>query len=816
MSARQDVRFAWRALARQPGLTVVIVLTLGLGIGATTAIVSVVHAVVFRPLPYSEPDRLVRFYTRFPTMKLEKFALSPPEFLELSQETKRSSAFGAWVEGAVNVSGGPQPVRADAAFTSGQLLPLLGVAPKLGRFFSDDATLPGAPKVAILGHGLWQGALGGDSEIVGKSLRIDGVPTEILGVMPAGFEFPERGTDLWIPLTLDPADAGSRSSHYLQAIGRLVPGATVLEARAELDSFMASSEENHKNHPLHAKNHPMIVGALHEDVVADARPKMMLLLGAVAFVLLIACANIASVLLARAESRQKEVALRAALGAGRGRLVRQFLAESLVLAVLGGIAGLVLGDLALRLILTMDPASVPRVQEIGIDGWVLGATTVVALVTGLLFGIVPAIQASRPDLVEALKVSGQRTTAGRDSLRVRRTLVVAEVALAVVLVAGAGLLIKSFARLLDVGSGFEPRGLVTLSLSLPSALYEKDEDVVAFTKRLQERVRAVPGVEDATLLAGLPPSRPINANDIAFEGLARSKDGPIWNVDYWQIVGDHSFETLRLPLREGRLFTEGDGPGAPLVAIVNQAMATKFWGEVSPVGRRLRPNGADDGQPWVTVVGVVADVKQQGLEAPVGTELYLPASQAPTATGRPLRDYFLVARTAGPEPLALVPGMRRAIAELDSTLPIADIRTMDDVFRSSVARPRFVMTLLAAFALIAVALAAVGIYGVLAHTVALRTNEIGVRMALGARRRQILADVVRQGLSLAAIGGALGVGLALALSRVLQSLVFGISATDPLTLALVVVVVAIVSLCACLVPAGRAVRVDPMVALRAE
>jgi putative ABC transport system permease protein len=814
MSARQDVRFAWRALGRQPGLTAVIVLTLGLGIGATTAIVSVVHSVVFRPLPYSEPDRLVRYYTRFPAMKLERFPLSAPEFLELSHETKRASAFGAWVGGAVNVSGGPQPVRADAAFTSGKLLPLLGVAPEHGRFFTDDATLPGAPKVAILGHGLWQGAFAGDPEVVGKTLRIDGVPTEIVGVMPAGFEFPARGTDLWLPLTLDPRDPGGRSSHYLEAIGRLAPGASVAQARAELDSFMAASEENHQSHPLRAQKHPMIVGPLHEDIVADARPKMMLLLGAVGFVLLIACANIASVLLARAESRHKEVALRAALGAGRGRLVREFLIESLVLAVLGGIAGLVLGDLALRLILTMDPASVPRVQEIGIDGWVLGATTVVALVTGLLFGLVPAIQASRPDLVEALKVSGQRTTSGRDSLRLRRTLVVAEVALAVVLVAGAGLLIKSFARLLEVSSGFEPRGLVTLSLSLPSANYEKGADVVAFTTRLQERVRALPGVEDASLMLGLPPSRPINANDIGFEGLAKSKDGPIWNVDYWQIVGDRFFETLRIPLREGRFFTEGDGPGRALVAIVNEAMAKKFWGDVSPVGRRVRPGG--DGQPWVTVVGVVGDVKQQGLESPVGTELYLPASQVPDATGGPLRDYYLVARSAGPEPLALVPGIRGAIAELDATLPVADIRTMEDVFRSSVARPRFVMTLLAAFALIAVALAAVGIYGVLSHTVALRTNEIGVRMALGARRRQILADVVGQGLALAGIGVAFGLGLALALSRVLQSLVFGISATDPLTLVTVVVAVALVALCACLVPAGRAVRVDPMVALRYE
>jgi predicted permease len=813
MSAPLDVRFAWRSLLQRPGLTLVIVLTLGLGIGATTAIVSVVHAVVFRPLPYAEPDRLVRYYTRFPSMKLEKFALSPPEFVELSHETRAATEFGAWAQNAVNISGGPQPVRADAAYTSGRLLRLLGVPPERGRLFDEEATLPGAPRVVVLGHGLWQGAFGGDPGIVGQSLRIDGVPTEVVGVMPAGFEFPERGTDLWLPLTIDPADPGARSSHYLQAIGRLAPGTSVAQARAELDSFMASSVENHKNHPLHPDRHPLIVGALHEDVVADARPKMMLLLGAVGFVLLIACANIASVLLARAESRHKEVALRAALGAGRGRLVRQFLVESLVLAALGGIAGLVLGDLALRLILTMDPASVPRVQEIGIDRWVLGATTLVALVTGLLFGLVPAIQASRPDLVEALKVSGQRTTAGRNSLRLRRTLVVGEVALAVVLVTGAGLLIKSFARLLDVKSGFEPRGLVTLSLSLPSATYAKEEDVIAFTGRLQERVRSLPGIADATLVAGLPPSRPINANDISFEGLARSQDGPIWNVDYWQVVGDHSFETLRIPLREGRYFTEGDGPGAPLVAIVNEAMARKFWGDVSPVGRRLRAGGPD--QPWLTVVGVVADVKQQGLEAPVGTELYMLAHQ-PSATGGPLRDYYLVARTAGPAPLSLVPGIRSAIAELDASLPVADIRTMEDVFRSSVARPRFVMTLLAAFALIAVVLAAVGIYGVLAHTVALRTNEIGVRMALGARRREILQDVVGHGLGLAGIGLALGLGLSLALGRVLESLVFGISTTDPMTLTLVIATVALVALCACLIPAGRAVRVDPMVALRYE
>jgi putative ABC transport system permease protein len=815
MSARQDVRSAWRALGRQPGLTLVVVLTLGLGIGATTAIVSVVHAVVFRPLPYSDPDRLVRYYTRFPSMKLEKFALSPPEFRELSHETHAAIAFGAWSEGSVNVSGGPQPVRANAIVASGQLLPLLGVAPERGRFFTDEATLPGAPKVAILGHGLWQSALGGDPEIVGKSLRIDGVPTEIVGVMPATFEFPERGIELWLPITLDPADTGSRSSHYLQAIGRLAPGVSVAQARAELDSFMASSVETHKKHPLHPKNHPMIVGALHEDVVADSRPKMMLLLGAVGFVLLIACANIASVLLARAESRHKEVALRATLGAGRWLLVRQSLAESLVLAVLGGIAGLLLGDLALRLILTMDPVSVPRVQEIGIDGWVLGATTLVALVTGLVFGLVPALQGSRPDLVEALKVSGQRTTAGRDSLRLRRTLVVAEVALAVVLVTGAGLLIKSFARLLDVSSGFDPKGLVTLQLSLPGATYEKPEDVVGFTTRLQERVRTLPGVKDASLMLGLPPNRPIDANDLEFEGLAKSKDGPIWNVDYWQIVGDHCFETLRIPLREGRYFAEGDGPDAPLVAVVNESMAKKFWGDSSPVGRRLRVIPGDKGS-WLTVVGVVADVKQRGLDAPVGSELYMPASQAPTASGAPLRDYFLVARTSGPEPLALVASIRSAIAELDASLPVANIRTMDDVFRSSVARPRFVMTLLAAFALIAVTLAAVGIYGVLAHTVALRTNEIGVRMALGAKRRQILADVVRQGLTLAGIGLAVGLGLALALGRVLDSLIFGISATDPMTLALVVAVVALVALCACLVPAGRAVRVDPIVALRYE
>jgi putative ABC transport system permease protein len=814
MDVRGDLKIALRGLRRQAGLALTILFTLALGIGATTAVFSVVNAVVLAPLPYADPHRLVRVYSAFPAMKLDHFALSPPEFIELTRDLKSFSTVAAWTTDAVNVADGTSPVRAEMALTSGQLLPLMGVPPALGRFYGDAATLPGAPPVAVLGHGLWTRVFGGDTQIVGRSVRIDGVPTEVVGVMPKGFAFPTPVTELWLPLTIDPANPGGRSSHFLSLVGRLGKGASLAQARAELLTFMAAQTQDHQGeHHLDGTRHLVFARDLQDDVVGDARGKMLLLLGATGFVLLIACANVAGLLLARAGTRERDVAVQAALGASRSRLVRQLLTESLLIALVGGALGVLVARAALRAILAMDPDSVPRATEVALSAPVLAFALGASALTGLLFGLLPAFAASRPDLVEALKAGG-RTTAHRGALGFRRVLVVAEVALAVVLVVGAGLLVRSFGRLLAVDPGFAPDRLLTFELALPQALYAKDADVVGFYGRLEERLRALPGVDSVTLAAGLPPSRPINANDIEFEGKTPTKDGPIWNVDYWQTAGGRYFETLKIPVREGRGLDERDGASAPPVVVVNEAMARKFWPGESPVGRRVKSLPGKD-SPLATVVGVVGDVRQAGLEQPPGTEIYFSVAQ-PALTNGAFRSMSVVLRSSAPDPMALLPSVRAAIGELDGALPLAHVRTMEELMGASLVRTRFLMTLLAAFAGLALVLAAVGIYGLLSHVVAQRTNEIGVRMALGANRRQILRDVVGYGLGLVGVGVAVGLVGALALSRLMGSLVFGIGATDPLTFVAVAALLLAVSLVACLVPAGRAVRVDPVVALRYE
>lgn len=812
----QDLKFALRTFRRQPGFCLVALLTLGVGIGANTAIFSVVHAVVFEPLRYKDPERLVRFYTRFPSMKFDKFWVSPPEFLDLGREATSFESVGAWVDGAANLVGGREPVRVSAAFASGRLLETIGVPVAQGRLFGDEATLPGAPPVLLVGHGLWQRVFGGDPGIVGKTVHLDGTPTTIIGVLPRDFDFPSREVEVWAPLTLDPANPGGRSSHYLSVVGRLRPEASVAKARAELDSLMAQWADTHKEHPVNARTHPMTVESLHEEMVGDQRPRMMTLLGAVGFVLLIACANVANLLLARAEARHKEIAVRTAMGASRGRLIRQFLVESVLLGLGGGALGLVFGRWALGFVLAIQDGAIPRVAEIGIDGRVLAFTLAVSLFTGLLFGLAPALHVGGGNLQSSLKASGQKATAGAERQLFRSGLVVIEIALAVMLVLGSGLLIRSFTRLLDVKPGFEPQGLVTFELSLPQASYPEASQVADFYERLRERLGTVPGVEAATLVAGLPPDRPVNANDIVFEGMARQDDGPVWNVDFWQVVGDGYFKAMRIPLREGRFLQDGDAAGTTPVALVNETMARKFWPGQSPVGRRVQVTPGRKDTPWVTVVGVVGDVKQQGLAASTGTEIYLPMRQLNDAAGFAPRDMFGIVRSATSDPLAVLPSVRAAVASLDASLPVANVRTMEQVFGRSVARPRFLMTLLLVFAAVALFLAAIGIYGVLSYAVAERTNEIGIRMALGADRSAVLRLVVGQAMTLAGTGVALGLVGSAALSRLLASLLFGVTATDPLTFALVPLLLALVALAASTVPAARAIRVDPMVALRYE
>jgi putative ABC transport system permease protein len=812
----QDVKYAARVLRRKPGFSLVAILTLGLGIGANTAIFSVVHAVVFQPLPYEAPDRLVRLYTQFPNMKLSKFAFSGPEFVELEETASSYEAIGGWVNGQSSLVGGAEPVRVQVSITTGKTLSLLGAPPALGRFYDEEATRPGAPDVGLISDGLWRRAFGADPAILGKVVRVDGVPTEIIGVMPRGFDFPNRTIEVWLPLTLDRASPGSRGGHFLSIVGRLRPGIDIGRARAEMDTVMAKSLERFKQrHPLSPPNHPVILEPLQQDIVGEARSPMLMLLGAVGFVLLIACANVASLFLARAEARQREVAVRRAMGAGRWRLMRQFVTEAVLLGLCGGALGLGLGWWGLGLILALDVDSIPRVQEIRVDAWVLAFTFGVSVLTGVVFGVAPALADRSGDVLASLKAAGRRTTGGPQGRQYRGVLVIGEVALAVVLVLGAGLLLRSFWRLLGVEPGFNPSGLVTMNLSLAQAVYPQPTQVVAFYRSLRDRVAELPGVESTALMTGLPPNRPINANDIEFEGMTKQPDGPIWNVDYWQIVADRYFETMQIPLVEGRYFTEGDGEGATPVAIVNKAMAEKFWPGQSPIGRRVRATPGPNSK-WLTVVGIVGDVKQQGLDAAVGTELYMPMRQMPESNGFMPRAMQIAVRSASADPLALVPSIRKAIADLDPTLPVAGVRTMDEVFQRSVSRPRFLLTLLVAFALVALALAAVGIYGVLSYSVAQRTNEIGVRMALGASRSDVLRMVVRQGMRLALAGVVVGGVAAFGAAQLLRSLLFGVSPADPATFIAVAIILGFAAFAACAIPAQRATRVDPTTALRYE
>jgi putative ABC transport system permease protein len=559
----------------------------------------------------------------------------------------------------------------------------------------------------------------------------------------------------------------------------------------------------------------MVLHSLHEELVGEVRPGLLMLLGAVGFVLLIACANVASLMLARAAARTKEMAVRTALGAGRSRLVRQYLTESLLLGLLGGALGLLLARWGLDLILALNPDIIPRTHQIGMDLRVLGYTLGLSLLTGVGFGLAPMFHLHLEGLANLLKSGVRGSSEGVERQRFRRALVIGEVGLAVVLVTGSGLMIRSFWNLLQVDPGFNAQGLLTMELALPEATYPEDHQVIGFYRKLQDRLRTLPGAAGVTLMSGLPPSRRINANDISFEGLVRDKDGPVWNVDFWQTVADDYFKTMGIRLVEGRLFEPADREGAPGVVLVNESMARRFWPGQSPVGRQLRVTPWRPEVPPQTVVGVVADVKQQGLEAPTGTEVYMNMAQRP-ALAWVARGMHIVVRAAGGDPIALVPSIRGVIREMDPTLPVARVRTMEDVLRTAVARPWFLTMLLAVFAGVALALAAIGIYGVLSVSVAQRTGEIGIRMALGARRSDVLRLILGQGLALVALGAALGLGAAAALTRLMQGLLFGVSSTDPLTFTAIPLLLGVVALVACLVPAVRAVRVDPMVALRYE
>jgi predicted permease len=693
-------------------------------------------------------------------------------------------------------------------------MPTLGVQPRIGRMFTREDTLPNAEDVAILSTELWRSSFDSDPGVLGRIIQVDGVSTRIVGVMPRGYDVHDQKVELWLPLTLDPQAPGNRGGHYLYLVGRLKQGATIERARADLEQLLGGWAQRSKaQHNPNPKGHRLRIDDLKGDVVGNVRVALWVLQGAVAFVLLIACANLANLLLARADSRHREFAVRAALGAGRGRLLRQFVTEGVVIAVLGGALGAVLATVGLRALLVAYPGSIPRAADIALDWRVLIFTLAIAVLTGLVFGLAPLLHLREQSLTNALKEGGARTSAGAARTRTRSALVMAEVALAVVLVIGAGLLLRSFWNLMKVDAGFDRSRLATFGLVLPNASFPGPQRKVDVFQRLIARIEEIPGVQSVGAMTGLPPNRPVNANDTDFEGLAQVEGGPIHNVDYYNNVTASYVEAMKIPVVSGRSFQESDVTGGP-VALVNEALARKFYPDMDPIGRGIRPGGPPNNPlPYARIVGVLRDLKQGGVDEPAGTEVFFLAEQAPRLFNFAPSNMNLVVRSSLPYE-ALAPQLRAAVREIDPSLPIVRMRTMDEVFADAVERPRFLAVLLVTFAGLALLLAAIGTYGILSYIVAERRQEIGIRMALGADRSRVLAMVMRQGLTLTGVGLAAGFAASFVLNRALATLLFDVKPTDPLTLAAVGGIITAVAVVAVLVPARSATHTDPLVVLR--
>ena len=813
---KRDIVYAFRNLRQSPGYALVTILTLALGIGANTAIFSVVHGVLLKPLGYPEPERLVFITSQFPALGFDQFWISAPEFMEFRDRNQAFEGVGGYRSGEVNLGTPEQPRRVNSAIVTSELMPVLGVQPIRGRMFSREDTLPGAEDVGILSMEVWRNSFNGDEGLLGQIIQVDGIPTRVVGIMPAGYDVHDQKVQVWLPLTLDPASPGGRGGHFLYLVGRLKPGISMTQARADLETVLQQwAVLNPKQHAPDQKNHRLRFDGLQDDMIGGIRAALWVLQGAVGFVLLIACANLANLLLARAESRQREFAIRSALGAGRGAILRQFLTEGVVLALIGGTAGAALGYATLQALIVADPESIPRSAEIALDPVVLGFTLVISILTGMLFGMAPLMNLRQHAVNMTLKESGQRSTAGAGRARVRSALVAAEIALAVVLVIGAGLLLRSFWNLMSVDAGFNRAQLSTFGLVLPTTTYSTPQSRVDFFKRLTGQLAQIPGVKATAAMTGLPPARLVNANDTDFESYQSPSDGsgPFENVDYYQTVTLDYLTTMGIPLLEGRDFSLADTTGPPAL-LVNETLVKTFYKDRNPIGQRVRP-GFGPNAPWFTIIGVVRDVKQGGLSSKTGTELYFLNDQGPAAANAAPRNMNIVLRSELPFD-SLAPQIRRVVQSMDATVPIVRMQTMDDVFGASVSRPRLLAQLLGTFAGLALLLAAVGTYGILAYTVSERRKEIGIHMALGATRGNVMGKILGQGLRLTAIGLVAGLAAAFGLTRLLQTQLFNVKPTDPATMASVAAFITVVTLIACYIPAARATRVDPMVVLRDE
>jgi predicted permease len=810
----QNLRYALRMLGRNPGFTAAAVLCLALGIGATTAIFSVVDAVLLRQLPYAHADRLVRVFTEFPNFPnggLRHFWVSPPEYLDLKRDTTGFQAVEGWANFGANLAGTSEPVRSTVGYVTGGLLPMLGVTPIQGRLLGPPDDAANAPLTAVLSYGLWQRAFGGETAVIGRDIRLNGNACTVVGVMPRGFAFPPGELDppeLWVPLEIDPAKPGGRGSHFLNLLALLKPATGMAQAQAEMTRYAQHSADTlgAANHPFHPQNHPIVLAGFQEETVKGVRRAMLVLLGAVGFVLLIACVNVANLLLARAEARRREIAVRAAIGAGLGRLLQQFVIEGILLSLTGALFGILLAFGGLRLLVATNAGSIPRVAEIGIDWQVLLFTLAIGVTTGVAFGLAPVFHMRTATLHDTLKATVGRATGAVAANRFRAALVASELALALILLIGSGLMVKAFWKLQEVDAGMNPNHLLTLRLSLPPVAYKAPDGVNSFYGRLAARLNTLPGALSAAIASGLPPARPILANDTGIEGFVPVPNGPIQNIDYWNSVSGKYFETIGARLLEGRFLNESDGAASPFVVAINQTMARTYWPRESALGHRVRTSS---NTPWRTIVGVVADVKNAALDRPAGTELYFPFAQLPS------RLSWVVVRARG-DPTSLAGAVRDAVRGLDRGLPISNLGSMEDVMATARSRPRFLTLLLTLFSSLSLILAALGIYGVISYAVAQRTNEIGIRMALGARSGDVIRLIGAAGVRLALAGTVLGAAGAFALTRFLSGMLFGVSSLDPLTFVAMAVTLIAVTLLACYIPARRASRVDPLIALRYE
>ncbi len=803
---RQDLQYAWRMLVRSPGVTALALVALALGIGANTAVFSVVDGVLLEPLPYSEPDRLAVVWAATPDL----LPASGGEFTGWREQSDVFSAIAAFHSQPYAVTGGAPEILGGVR-ASAELFPLLGVAAEHGRTFLPEEDRPGGPHVVVLGHAVWQRRFGGDPSIVGRTISLDDEPYTVVGVMPDGFQFPRRGempspfqfpqdVAVYTPLALTPEQAANRGREYLMVIARLKPGVTLAQAQAGMS---ATAERFAQQFPSTNRNRGARVVGLREQVLARVEPALLMLLGAVGLVLLIACANVANLALVRASARGKEMAIRSALGAARGRVVRQLLTESLVLALVSGAVGLVLALWGVETVRALLPETVPRAEEIGVNARAFGFTLVVSLVTGVLFGLAPALQASMPRLSPALQEGG-RSDRGSGSRRLRGLLVVSEVALALVLLAGAGLLLRSFVRLARVDSGVDTRNVLTVDVRLPRGRYAPPRQV-AFFDELVTRLRALPGVRAAAGIYPLPLSGAEEGASFVVDGRPAAPDERVLAGP--RFVSPGYFETMGIPVVRGRGFRDSDGREASPTLVINEAMARTYWPSGDPIGQRLAFSGVSGPRVWREIVGVISDVHHSGLDRPSPPEVYCPFAQFPGP------GLTLVLRTNG-APRDLVASVEAAVRSIDADQPITNVRTMDELLARSVAPRRFPLLLLGTFAGLALVLAAVGIYGVMSYLVAQRRHEIGIRMALGAEARDVRRLVVGQGMKLVLIGLALGAAGALVLTRVLQGLLFAVSATDPVTFVAVALLLVLVALAACWIPARRATRIDPLAALR--